>query len=134
MATLYCRDLFLPPAFRRMREGYVFTPVCPSTWGGGRRRGGGVRAPWSLVPGSFPNLWSFSRGGCTPGLWFQFPFLVPGSFLDRTGVSAGQDRIPLRVEQGTTRAVRLLRSRRRTFLFLDLLLKLMVHMVVIPLL
>ena len=51
--------VLLPPAFRRMREGNVFTGVCPSTgW-----VGGGSWYPCSLVPGLF---W-----GVPPGLWSQ---------------------------------------------------------------
>ena len=62
--------LFLPPAFRRIREGYVFTGVRPSIEGGG---GGGTlvqvlsrRVPQLLVPGPFC-LTVRGRAGCTPG-------------------------------------------------------------------
>ena len=83
----YCRqiELFsvLPSAFRRMREGYAFTGVCPS---GGR---GEVRYP--LIFGPF-------QGGKGDTLSAQAPSLVsgPAPFQRyppaRIGVPPDQDR------------------------------------------
>ena len=66
---------FLPPAFRRVREGYVFTGVYLSTGGGGY--------PQPLVPGPKPASGprSFFGGGGTPVL----PLVLPNEGYPQPG-------------------------------------------------
>ena len=87
--------VLLPPAFRRMRQGNVFTGVCPSIWGVGRERGYLWTGQWYPLPSLSPRQ---ERG--TPSLSLPPPLrtgvLLPPPPQDSTGLpipsSSRQDR------------------------------------------
>ena len=114
--------LFLPPTYEIGRE--VIFSVCLSVHG----EGGGEGIPCSLVPGlcGYPSFWSQvpSRRRDTlvrTSIWVPPPAsqdqdrVPPSLARTRTGYPPPPDTTGYR--QDTPRALRLLRSRRRTFLF-----------------
>ena len=116
-------SLFLPPAYVVWREGTVFTGVCLLTF-----RGGGT---WSQIfGGGVPGLRFLGEGvpglrfsGGVPGL--RFSGGVPGLRFSGGVPSlrfSGGGTWSQKIAMATRRAVCLLRSRRRTFLFYSVFL------------
>ena len=94
-----------------MREGYVFTGVCLCAGGGGKVYGSRF-LPWFLVSGPF-------QGRGVPLVLSLILCMVLSCGNPRQDrYPPNQDRVPSpRLGKATVFAVRLFRSRRRTFLF-----------------